>query len=95
MINKKTYTSWQKDTVYSRYNGRCAICGKPVTRKDMTISHKIPLSRGGDNGMDNLMLSCWECNHAKNNLTMEEFLKRLWQIFLHNEDTILELVNNK
>ena len=84
MINKKTYTTWQKDTVYGRYNGRCAICGAELSRENMTISHKIPLSRGGDNGMDNLMLSCWECNHAKNNLTMEEFFEKAKEILRYN-----------
>lgn len=93
MTNRITYSSWQKNTVYERYQGKCGICGKSLSRKNMTIAHRIPLSRGGDNIIDNLMLSCWECNHAKNNLTMEEFFGKLWEIFLHNEDKILEIIN--
>ena len=56
MSNKKTYNSWQKDMVYQRYHGRCGICGAELSRENMTISHRIPLSRGGDNSIDNLML---------------------------------------
>lgn len=90
MSNKITYSSWQKDTVYERYRGRCAICGKPLNRKTMTISHKIPLSKGGDNSKDNLMLSCWNCSQAKQNLDMEEFLQMITKIFLHNNRELID-----
>lgn len=88
MSNKITYSSWQKDTVYELYHEKCAICGKPLTRKTMTISHKIPLSKGGDNSKDNLMLSCWNCAQAKQNLDMDEFLQMITKIYLYNKEQI-------
>lgn len=88
MTNRITYSNWQKNTVYERYEGKCGICGKPLSRKNMTIAHKIPLSRGGDNSMGNLVLSCWNCNHMKNNLTMEEFVLKIQEILRYVNNNI-------
>lgn len=46
----------------------CVICKKLLKNIDeATVDHKIPLSRGGSNRMDNVQLACAECNHAKGN----------------------------
>ncbi len=39
----------------------------------LEIEHLTPRSRGGSNTVDNLAISCHECNQKKNNLTAEEF----------------------
>lgn len=93
MTNRITYSSWQKNAVYERYEGKCGICGKSLSRKNMTIAHKIPLTKGGDNSIDNLILSCWECNHIKNNLTFDDFFDKLLEIFRYNKDTIMDKIN--
>lgn len=80
MISKRKFSDDEKKRVYNLYEGKCAICGEPVSRKKMTISHKVPLSRGGTNGISNLMLACWTCNHMKNNLELEEFFRKIDQI---------------
>ena len=36
----------------------------------------LPKSRGGSNRIDNLTLSCHECNQKKDTLTAEEFIKQ-------------------
>lgn len=79
------FNSYQKNTVYDKYNGYCAICGMPVSKTKMTIGHKIPLSQGGTNAIDNLMLACLSCNQAKNNWTMEEFLAKIQKILQYHE----------
>lgn len=46
----------------------CGICKKPIpTMAEATVDHKIPLSRGGSNRMDNLQLAHEECNQQKGN----------------------------
>lgn len=91
MSKRITYNSWQKETVYKMYDGKCALCGCPVSKENMTIDHKIPLSMGGTNEIKNLQLTCWSCNQAKANLAMGEFLEKIRKIFHHNEETIMKL----
>lgn len=57
---------------------RCFYCGSQMVyykdRADrVTIDHKIPLSRGGDDDPSNFVQSCRRCNNDKNSLTMEEY----------------------
>lgn len=49
--------------------GGCAQCGRSATEAD----HIVPRSRGGSDDRANLQPLCWNCNHAKLDLTMEEW----------------------
>lgn len=40
----------------------CFRCG---SRKDLTIDHVVPRSRGGPDDMDNYQILCWGCNQRK------------------------------
>ena len=73
MPKRKTFTDYEKKTVYAKNNGKCAICGKPVMYKKMTVDHIKPLSQGGTNEMNNLQLACHSCNRLKNNFMEDEF----------------------
>lgn len=52
-----------------RKNGStCAICGKLVTnKKELTLDHIKPKSKGGQTVLENCQLACWECNQKKGN----------------------------
>lgn len=95
MSERRKFTAYEKETVYERYNGHCAICGRPVSKKKMTISHRTPLSKGGTNGMDNLLLSCWSCSQAKQNLSMEEFYQKIGELFFYNADEIAKVIKDR
>ena len=56
--------------------GICFYCAVELG-KDLHVDHKMPLSRGGTNGRDNLCLSCPKCNLDKHTLTEQEF--RQWK----------------
>lgn len=45
----------------------CWWCNTKLTLKTATVDHLIPLSRGGSNGTDNLVLACAPCNKARGN----------------------------
>jgi 5-methylcytosine-specific restriction endonuclease McrA len=40
------------------------------------LEHPMPLSRGGSHGIDNWVLSCFDCNASKGNKTEQEFLEK-------------------
>ena len=57
---------------------RCAYCGIEFEWGDRmlhpTIDHRIPISRGGNNGISNLVFCCWRCNRLKHDLTDGEYI---------------------
>lgn len=52
------------------YGGRCVYCGSEV---NITMEHRIPLSRGGTNWPANIVPACRSCNCKKNTKTEFEF----------------------
>jgi 5-methylcytosine-specific restriction endonuclease McrA len=44
----------------------------------------IPVSRGGDNSLENLGITCKAANQAKGDLTVEEFLKLCADVLTYN-----------
>lgn len=44
--------------------GRCFYCRAPIARR-REIDHFIPWSHSGDDGLDNLVAACRDCNSAK------------------------------
>lgn len=60
-----------KKRLKNQYGSRCYYCRKKF--ENYTIDHRIPLCRGGDNKLKNLVLCCMTCNNQKGNLTEEEF----------------------
>ena len=53
-----------------RYDSKCAYCGQPGP---LHADHRIPLSRGGPNSIDNILPACRTCNLRKHNRTEPEF----------------------
>lgn len=80
MANRRTFTEYEKKTIYANGNGRCALCGKPIEFKHMTIDHKTPLSRGGTNALDNLQPACRVCNFMKQDMLMDELVEQMREI---------------
>ena len=58
-----------RSRLYKRDGYECAYCGQ---KKNLTIDHIIPKSRGGQNTWDNLVTCCSSCNRFKSNRTPEE-----------------------
>lgn len=83
MADRKKYTDYQKKTIYANGNGRCGICGKPIDFKNMTVDHKISISQGGTDDIENLQPAHLWCNRIKNGLTMPELIERISIILWH------------
>ena len=52
------------------YHQPCLNCG---TNKNQSLDHKIPLSRGGEHKIGNIMTLCQPCNASKNAKTIMEW----------------------
>ena len=67
-----TYGYELREYLMEKWNRTCAYCGAKNTR--LEIEHIKPKSKGGDHRVSNLAIACHNCNQAKGNLEIEEFL---------------------
>lgn len=51
----------------------CYYCERKLTEDEKTVDHKLPVSRGGTNDMQNLVICCQKCNSKKSDRTEEEY----------------------
>ena len=58
-----------RNLVYKRDDHECQYCG---SKKDLTIDHVIPRSRGGQDTWENLVACCIKCNIKKGNKLLSE-----------------------
>jgi len=61
-----------KLNVMRRDGYACVYCGSNM-KKNLTIDHVIPQSKGGGNKWNNLVTACKSCNNKKASLDLEEF----------------------
>ena len=65
---------WQlRSYVFHRDGRKCAYCGNARAER-YELDHVMPKSRGGTDRVSNLVVSCQDCNIAKGNLSVKEFL---------------------
>jgi 5-methylcytosine-specific restriction endonuclease McrA len=57
------------------YEGRCAYCGVPL--EEPTMDHVVPLIKGGDHSVGNIVPACSRCNKRKNDRDVVTFLAEL------------------
>jgi 5-methylcytosine-specific restriction endonuclease McrA len=58
-----------RQNVFKRDNFECQYCS---TRRDLTLDHVLPSSRGGTHSWTNLVTACKRCNARKGDYTPEE-----------------------
>lgn len=59
----------------------CYWCNKPLKNKVVHVDHYIPLSKGGEHTLSNLVISCDTCNlkkHAKDPIQFAQSIGRLF-----------------
>ena len=54
--------------------GLCHYCEQSFSPEELTMDHKIPLSRGGKTSKGNVVTSCEACNQAKKSFTPAEVI---------------------
>ena len=62
--------------LYEAQLATCLGCFETFKRRNLTVDHIIPRSKGGSDKPENLQLLCQACNSTKNNGTMEDMASR-------------------
>jgi 5-methylcytosine-specific restriction endonuclease McrA len=68
-MKAKTTVRFSRGNVWLRDNGECQYCGDAIARKDATLDHVLPSSKGGLTSWDNTVTACSPCNSSKSDAT--------------------------
>jgi 5-methylcytosine-specific restriction endonuclease McrA len=71
-----THTAADIAAQRTRQKGRCFWCQEKVGRS-YHVDHVMPISRGGSNGPENIVIACASCNLSKGAKMPSEFGGRL------------------
>ena len=58
--------------VFKRDKFTCQYCGRSAPEIILEVDHIIPVSKGGDNNIMNLVTSCRDCNRGKGKRTLSD-----------------------
>jgi 5-methylcytosine-specific restriction endonuclease McrA len=64
-MKPKQSVRFSRGNVYLRDNGQCQYCGIHVERKNSTLDHVLPVSKGGKSTWENCTTACGHCNSSK------------------------------
>jgi|TARA_R100000081_G_scaffold91511_2_gene69711 5-methylcytosine-specific restriction endonuclease McrA len=78
-----------RENVFRRDRYHCLYCG---SKKNLTIDHVIPRSKGGKNDWKNLATCCKSCNIKKDNKDLDEVELELE--YLPYKPTYIQFVKN-
>lgn len=62
---RKLFSEFEKQSIASMYDYKCNTCRTGLVERDFQIDHKIPISRGGKNSVENLQPLCLNCHKRK------------------------------
>lgn len=69
---KGNFTIKDVEAQFARQKGKCYYCGSKVG-DTYHVDHIVPLSRGGSNGPENIVIACPPCNLSKGNKLPHEW----------------------
>jgi hypothetical protein len=71
----------RRKKVFERSQGCCVWCQEKFDshRANWNLDHIIPSSRGVGNSVDNLLVSCYQCNHSRGNRSPYRWSKKIRQ----------------
>lgn len=66
-MKPKTTIRFSRGNVYLRDKYVCQYCGTKLEKKDCTLDHVLPTSKGGKSVFENCVTACSPCNATKGN----------------------------
>lgn len=78
-MSKAEQRKRERQSVYRKYGGHCAYCGREITFKEMQVDHIFPKCCNAPDieSLSNKNPSCRRCNHYKRAETLENFRKQM------------------
>ena len=65
------------DELIARDGPACVWCGRELWRRDLTLEHVVPRSRGGHATADNAVVACRACNRARGSKPVDAYVREL------------------
>ena len=74
-------TKEERLTIFNKYNGHCAYCGREIKLNGFEVDHFEALRRndewGGSDDIENKIPACMPCNRSKATFTIEVWREQL------------------
>ena len=65
------------DDLIERDGPACVWCGRELWRRDLTLEHVVPRSRGGHMTPENALLACRSCNRRRGSRPVDAYVRDL------------------
>jgi hypothetical protein len=65
------------DQLIERDGPTCVWCRRELWRRDLTIEHVVPRSRGGHTTPDNAVVACRSCNRRRGSRPVDAYVRDL------------------
>lgn len=86
-------TKEQWGNTLKHFNNTCAYCGKQDL--NLTLDHFVPLSKGGELSISNVIPCCYSCNASKNNTNFKIWYSKQEFYNKDSENKILDFLKYK
>ena len=65
------------DDLIERDGASCVWCGRELWRRDLTLEHVVPRSRGGHATSENALVACRSCNRRRGSRPVDAYVRDL------------------
>lgn len=65
------------DELIERDGAACVWCGRELWRRDLTVEHVVPRSRGGHMTPENALVACRPCNRRRGSRPVDAYVREL------------------
>lgn len=72
MAERKAISKKIRMEVFKRDSFKCQYCGQAAPDVILEIDHIVPVSKGGDNSILNLVTACRDCNRGKSDIQLDD-----------------------
>lgn len=83
IVGWKVASKIVRELLLRKQKNKCFYCGVDLVRyysgakNDFNTDHLTPITRGGDNSLENLVACCRACNQRKRSKTLKEYINYL------------------